>query len=450
MIVLLLSLLLSSFSDAGGTFLLIAPGAKAVSIGTAFTAFPDDATCAYYNPAALGLVERAEISSMNLAFPPCPGRLLFKGAIDAAGGLFDLDMPEKLEPPWLPGLYPGMRYTYLSAVIPVGKRKAIGAGFTYLNTGKTIAVDPDGIPFAEFETYDYAVSLSYGFEASPGAYLGMTAKYIGLFLGPEWVFREFGYEEKGYVHTLALDFGFLYRIPLPLPLRAVGLSLQNIGPDIDYGVGRDPLPKLMRMGLNLRPSAAVDSFAALAGVPMPSDYVRYTYSRDLVVDLVGNQHDSWHCTGHEISILKLISYRWGTFEDWDGGRVGNTKGYGLKLGLFEFEVATDSSIYLFRTDNWRVQASFTALEDSDLRRVRADPRMDAAATLLSSALVPGGGQLYRGESLKGLGFLSAAYLFSEWNYREGGAGPKIVLSTLYIGSILDAIRTISQEQKATS
>ncbi len=450
MIVLLLSLLLSSFSDADGIFLTIAPGAKAVSMGTAFTAFPDDATCAYYNPAALGLVERTEMSSTNLAFPPCPGRLLFKGAIDAAGGLVDLDMPGELEPPWLPGLYPGMRYTYLSAVIPVGKRKALGVAFTYLNLGKTTAVDPNGIPFAEFETYDYALSLSYGFEASPGAYLGTTVKYIGSFLGPEWVFREFGYEVKGYVHTLALDFGFLYRIPLPLPLRAVGLSLQNIGPEIDYGVGKNPLPRLMRMGLNIQPSAGVDSFAALAGVPVPSDYVRYTYSRDLVVDLVGNQHSFWHCTGHEITILKLISYRWGTFEDWDGARVGNTKGYGLELGPFEFEVATDSRIYAFSTDNWRVQASFTALDDSDLRRVRADPRLNAAVTVLSSTLVPGGGQLYRGESLKGLAFLSAAYLFSELDYREGGAGPKIGLSAVYAASILDAIRTISQEQKTNS
>ncbi|MDI6840264.1 MAG: hypothetical protein QMD71_05385 [bacterium] len=42
-----------SFSDCGAQFLLIAPGAKAAAMGSAFTALADDATAIYYNPGAL-------------------------------------------------------------------------------------------------------------------------------------------------------------------------------------------------------------------------------------------------------------------------------------------------------------------------------------------------------------------------------------------------------------
>lgn len=62
-----------SFSEAGDIFLTITPGAEAVSMGSAFTALANDATCIYYNPAALPFVDKISISSMHITFPSIVG-----------------------------------------------------------------------------------------------------------------------------------------------------------------------------------------------------------------------------------------------------------------------------------------------------------------------------------------------------------------------------------------
>jgi hypothetical protein len=443
MIFILLSLLLSEFSDAGAIFLTIAPGAKAVSMGSAFTALADDATCVYYNPAALGSVGETQVCYMNMAFPWSPAR----GLLEVTRHALDtfLDMPDGLEPPWLTGLYPGMRHTYFGLVNPLGDRAGVSLAFTHLSTGLTQVVDPVGNPIGEFETYDYALSVSYGQRISRQASFGGSVKYIRSFLWPEWVGREVGYEGRGYAHSIAFDLGFLYRTPLPLAGHSIGLSLQNIGPELDYGDDQEELPRLLRLGMAVDPIAMVDSFAVRVNRPVLSKYLRYTYSRDMVMDLVGRSHDAWHCTGHEITVLNRISYRWGTFEDREGLRVGSTKGYGLNLGLLDFEIATDEDIYSFPTENWRVQVDIAPHRFSNFQHTRSSPELDDAAMAICSSLFPGGGQFYKGEHLKGLLFLSGAFFFSEWDYRKDKTAAKVGLTALYAASLADVTWTIIKE-----
>jgi len=159
---LLLSFLILGFSQAGDIFLIITPGAKAVSMGSAFTALSDDATCIYYNPAALSFIDRAKVSSMNLSFPAGLGRGVLKGLLKI--GNLAQDIPEEIEQPWLSSLHPDMRYMYWGGAIPITKKDVIGVGYTYLTTGKTTAIDEHGELIDSFTTYNYAISISYGRE----------------------------------------------------------------------------------------------------------------------------------------------------------------------------------------------------------------------------------------------------------------------------------------------
>ena len=449
MFLLLLSFLTLGFSDAGGIFLTIAPGAKAVGMGSAFTALADDATCAYYNPAALGFIERAEVSSMNLAFPCVPGRKLLEGLRAFAD--CPLEMPEELEPPWLSGLYPSMRYMYFGAVTPLTEKDALGIGYTYLSTGTTQATDPFGTPLASFETYDYCLSISYGREVLKGLGLGASAKYIYSFLAPEWVIEYFyGVKGGGHARTLALDIGILYRTPMPIPGLSVGASVQNLGKGLDYGIDDDdidPLPKLVRMGIAIQPMVIIDTLAAGFGKGKPSDYVKYTRTQEWVTDHVGTPHDTWYSSGNELTFLNVFSYRWGHFEDESGMRAGDTKGYALNLGLVEFEVATDGEIYPFRTDNWRLQVNLVSRDTSEFQFIRKNPQLNATAMMLSSAAMPGGGQFYKGENLKGLLLLGGAFFFAEWDYRKASAPPKVGLVSMYAVSVADVAWTLLKKQR---
>ena len=447
MFLLLLSFLTLGFNDAGGIFLTISPGAKAVGMGSAFTALADDATCAYYNPAALGFIERTQVSSMNLAFPYVPGRKLLEGLRELAD--CPLGMPAELEPRWLPGLYPGIRYMYFGAVTPLTEKDALGIAYTYLSTGTAVAPDIFGTPLARFEPFDYCLSISYGREVLKGLGLGASAKYIYSFLAPDWVIEYlYGVKGGGSARTLAFDLGILYRTPMPIPGLSIGASFQNFGKGLDSGIDDvDPLPRLVRMGTAYQPMVIIDTTAGRFGKAKPSDYVKYTITQEWVIDLVGTSHDVWYSSGNELTFLNVFSYRWGHFEDRSGMRVGDTRGYALNLGLVEFEVATDADIYSFPTDNWRVQVSLASHDTSEFQFIRKNPQLSATAMMLSSVAMPGGGQFYNGENLKGLLLLGGAFLFAEWDHRKASAPPKVGLVSMYAASVADVAWTLVNKDR---
>jgi hypothetical protein len=183
----------------------------------------------------------------------------------------------------------------------------------------------------------------------------------------------------------------------------------------------------------------------------PADYIRYTFTCDLGNDLIGRtgaSHEMFYCRGHELIFLNIFSYRWGYFEDMVGHRVGKTKGYALNLGVLQFEVATDSEIYVFYTDNWRVQVNLNSCDTSKFRYIRKNPWLDAGMTILSSLMLPGGGQFYNGENLKGLLLLTGAFCLAEWDYRKEGTLSKIGLGSLYVTSLADAVWALLRKKKS--
>lgn len=433
---LLVLSLIASFRDAGAIFLLITPGAQAVGMGSAYVALADDATASYYNPAAIAFHSSPSISSMNLPLSPGLGRVLMRRWLDYSERNFFENRRIPLEPDWLSTLFPDMKYYYYGLVYPLGAHDAVGVNYIYLSTGEIEGVDPYGNPISRSESYDYSLSFSYANKIAENILgsivLGTSVKYISSYRASGWLVQRL------LRHTFGLDIGLIYTQPF-LGV-SFGVSIQNIGPKIgtlSSSGPTAPLPSLIRRGISFDSSPIIDTILFRLGFSFSSkNLIRYRYAKDWVTDMVSTPHETWEGKGYEWTCFGIFSYRRGHFCDSLGHRIGETKGYGLNLGLVEFEVADDSDIYEFSTENWRVQVNLHPLELPG--RIRKNDMLNLNLAALSSLLMPGGGQFYNGDRLKGIGFfILGTYLSHRYFVRdEEPAG--LALGVLYFGSALEA------------
>lgn len=326
----ILLFLITSFSKADGIFLIISPGARQVAMGSAFTGIADDATAMYYNPGGLAFSEDVNIGFMN------PSSLLLG------------------HPAWLPGLYSGMKHAYIGGLVPLPiGRGSLGIGYTYLSTGETIGIDSVGNEIGRWETYDYALILSYGEKVTQNLGVGVSLKYIYSFLAPDEVIWLVLHQKHGRTaKTFAFDWGMLYKTSIPG--LSVGISYQNLGSEgLSYvGAGiLDTIPSLVRAGLGF-------SAIPLLKKNLPPFILDLNFSVDLVKSLVGEKHKIWYSGGAEITLENKFSLRGGYFYDKEGKRVGITYGCGMTIRSFQIDIASDADIYDFPTSNWRAQVNF--------------------------------------------------------------------------------------------
>src|ERR1035437_4075703 len=82
------------FGTAGGAapFLRTGAGARALSLSGAFTAYYDDATCPYWNPASIGLFKQASVSSMFSWLTQERSYSFFNAAFPSEYGSFALNL----------------------------------------------------------------------------------------------------------------------------------------------------------------------------------------------------------------------------------------------------------------------------------------------------------------------------------------------------------------------
>ena len=186
---LLLILTHLDFLDAadrpGAVFLMIPPGARALGMGAAFTGSCNDPSSFYYNPGALAFYDRFGLVVLNQGLPPGIGRLLEQGIVGGSGAIFYGETIH-LEPAWLWQLS-DMRYVYGSYAIPVDGIGNFSLHLTYLNTGETEVRNFEGVLLGTYESYDAAVSLSFGKTFFSRLGIGVTGKYIYSYLVPAWV-----------------------------------------------------------------------------------------------------------------------------------------------------------------------------------------------------------------------------------------------------------------------
>jgi hypothetical protein len=188
----------------GAQFLKIGPSARAVGMGSSFTAVADDASAAYWNPGGLVDVTRTAIHLNHVEWPA-------DIKLDYASYVF--------------------RTPYLPGVLAISAR-----GLTMdPQVERTIYLDgPEGTG-RTFDAGDMSFGLSYAQYFTERFSTGVTVHFLHL-----------GLADKA-VNTTCLDFGLVYRIGIR-GMR-LGMVVQNMGGEIDYDSQPSKMPMMFKVGL---------------------------------------------------------------------------------------------------------------------------------------------------------------------------------------------------------
>jgi hypothetical protein len=347
----------------GIAFLLIWPTARSTALAGAMTGLADDPDAAFFNPAGLA----------------------FQSGIGATASYAD----------WLPGLYPGMRFSYVAArfshTSPVagGGQWAFGLEASGIDFGPACCVLDLQPPVPDVWDGELGLSVSHSFSKSLS--VGAKAKLVRSFLVPDWVWKsmpELGIEAGGTGTTWAADVGALWK---PTPEFSLGGSVANLGPGVSYTSSgeHDPSPAILRLGACWTPvndgrvcvNVLPEFDKVLVGMFFDSADTK-TFGEELQTEL----RDVWKTLAIEIRGYEVLSMRLGYFEDrtWQRGglvfknRHGETYHYALydlltwrnlgkleSVGLcwgfgigyrdyFRIDVSSDAAIYDFPTKNWKL------------------------------------------------------------------------------------------------
>ena len=317
-------------NQAGAVFLTIFPGAGPVGMGNSFTAISNNALANYYNIGGAGFIRNNDITFMHSN--------------------------------WLSGLAPGMYYEYLGIVHPVKKwNGVIGGEITYITPGIIDAQDATGSVNIEYRVFDAEAKISYATKLNSKLSIGVGLKFIYLFLAPDWVIRTILPSNTGSGEGVAIagDFGLLYK-PIKDYLN-IGVSLQNIGPNIDYlqSSSSDPLPRLIRLGFASTPvhdslNSLTTSIDFIKVLVFGSNSDGETFWQNAKDEL----EDTWVGAGLQYTYYNFITGRVGYFLDYSGDRHGFTYGGGIRVKQFKIDIGVDSDIYDFNTSNYRVSLSY--------------------------------------------------------------------------------------------
>ena len=230
---------------------------------------------------------------------------------------------------WLPELASDLYYVYASYVHPLEGWGTIGGNITYLSLGQSIRTDEFGNDLGVFDSYDFALTLSYGTLFSPNLALGMNAKLIISNLSAVGAGREQG---SGRGNSFAVDAGFIYRTYRnKLTLAA---ALTNVGPDITYidADQSDPLPRNLAVGVAYK----------LFDTP----YNRLTATFEVNKELVGVKDDistefdeAIENMGLEYWYGSYVAFRAGYIYDRTGDVKTPTFGASLQYTNYHFDFA---------------------------------------------------------------------------------------------------------------
>lgn len=187
-------------------FLRVGVSARAVAMGEAYSAYADEASAIYWNPAGLSRVEKRSATFMH------------------AGYLEDSTLDF--------GAY-AQRLT---------RSHTLGVSFHYMSAGKIDGTNELSDETGQaFTPHDMALALGYAYEFQEGALLGYAAG------GSLKVIRSTLLDTA---QTIAGDVGLLS--PLYGDRVRVGVTLANLGGGLNYGTETEQLPLLVRLGSALK------------------------------------------------------------------------------------------------------------------------------------------------------------------------------------------------------
>lgn len=201
----LLALLFTAPAWAGETaaFLKIPAGARAVGLGSAYTALADDASAGVWNPAGLGGLKTKHLTATHAE------------------------------------MFEGLRHEFLAAAAPT-RLGTFGLAAELLTQGSLEGRDAQGRPTGAFAASDRAVTVALGRSLGRGR-LGGGVRFIESTLA------------DATARTIAFDLGAqgaagrVYGLPITL-----GAAVRNLGPGLKYADTREPLPTTVSAGAAAR------------------------------------------------------------------------------------------------------------------------------------------------------------------------------------------------------
>ncbi|MEW6515883.1 MAG: PorV/PorQ family protein [candidate division FCPU426 bacterium] len=176
--------------------------ARAFGLAEAFSALADDAAAIHYNPAGLYAVPSYQV---NTAFQK---------------GLYDTF------------------YSHLGFAMPLNNQAGLGVAVSYLNGGTMDLTFIDGTERQVTAQQDFLWALACGLQVSGENTVGLSVKILQSTLAEEY--RALGF---------ACDGGLKYKVMDDLTFALV---IKNLGPNLTYDQGSDPLPTSVTAGCGYR------------------------------------------------------------------------------------------------------------------------------------------------------------------------------------------------------
>ncbi|MCH7948689.1 MAG: PorV/PorQ family protein, partial [candidate division Zixibacteria bacterium] len=223
--------------------------------------------------------------------------------------------------PWLRQLAPDLYYVFISGVFPVSGWGTAGLSATYISYGKFIRTGEAGPQsLGEFDSFDFAVSASFGAPLTRKMSFGITGKFIYSKLSDQGAGSEQG---KGTSSGFAIDLGLLYHMNSRLTL---GLAVTNLGPQMTYidAAQSDDLPRNLGIGFAYK--------------LVRTDYYQFLFTAEANKLLVGvddglntELKETIFNGGAEFSYANIFAIRGGYVYDQEGNVKHPTFGVGLTL-----------------------------------------------------------------------------------------------------------------------
>ncbi|MBN2057847.1 MAG: PorV/PorQ family protein [Candidatus Saganbacteria bacterium] len=196
-LLLLIDLAWAGAGTAGGQFLLLGGGARAIAMGDAYVALAEGSSAVFWNPAGLSRTEFTQIGYMYNQW------------------------------------FVDVKHQYLDLAYPTDNG-VFGGSYSILDSGNIQGYDSTGAPTSTIKATDTGLAIAWGRRVNERFAWGIGAKNITENL-----------ENSSAVAT-ALDAGLLYEFN---PNLTFGLAVQNVGTPLKFISENTPLPQTYRLGL---------------------------------------------------------------------------------------------------------------------------------------------------------------------------------------------------------
>lgn len=292
----------------GAQFLDISPSVQAIGMGEAAAATTVHSAF-YNNPASLGLIGIKRVAKLSF-FP-------VKAKFPAGTGLQNYEFSAPV---------------YSSSTGNILQSVSFGIYHTRLVSAEMIERDYDRLPTGRTYQYNSSVtnlSCSYAYLSTVQFSVGITMKSIDESANE--------YSSSG----SAMDIGLLFRYPIfknytdigssynLYMIPAIGFSLRNYGPDMEFNTNKYPLPKSRALGL-----AYEFGLRNFVDTRRELDAFRILLALEIDYQYGGSE---LHKIGTELSLYELFNIRLGQINFNENSNKQNTLGFSLstdRIGKF--------------------------------------------------------------------------------------------------------------------